>query len=456
MKKYIVISFLRTFGLVLMLLAIANCSMDKGGRKNNLVNKEKNKATCKKQDEYKAKPVSELSQDVIRLYSKTNSCYLPLLKDSSLYNPGSDVGVQWQQLFNDSLSKESKYKNRYLVGDFMALNGALESRGIEEKNPEMPDLIDFKQYDEKLFELFDAAELSINDEELLYGYIRNKYSRDTAELINFYEKVWRFKTPPYKRKFSRMRDKIYANGQRVCLCEAKVDTLLLIAQYATSSKRLTPSVQKDSAGNVLSKSHVQYLPVGERRAYYASQYRITSKNWESSRKYEKADQMHDKKVGGGNKRVTYYKGSAQLPNFLLMEPTKDYPKAMRMNGIHEVALRELSRGMLGTANSIGCIRLSDFGAKFTRWWVPQSARFFVLYTKDRYHKELSLESIEGQLPFKNEMEGNLFREWLNEDKPLKAKQLDIDIDGSYDNGFILDAYNLYGADYENKMKQNEK
>ena len=131
-----------------------------------------------------------------------------------------------------------------------------------------------------------------------------------------------------------------------------------------------------------------------------------------------------------------------------MEPTKDYQRAMRLNGIHEVALRELSRGMLGTANSIGCIRLSDFGSKFARWWVPQAARFFVLYTKDRYHKELSLESIEGQLPFKNEKEGNLFREWLHQNKPLKAEQLDIDFEGSYDNGFILDAYNLYGAEYE--------
>ncbi len=452
MKKNRVIFYLRTFGLVLMLLAIANCSIDKGARENNLANKEQNEAASKKQEGPKARPVTQLSQDDILRYSKTNSCYLPLLKDSSLYNPGSDVGFQWLELFNDALSEGSKYKNRYLVGDFMALNEDLESRGIEEKNPEMAELIDFNKYDKKLFELFDAAESSINDEELLYAYIRNEYSADTTELINFYEKVWRFKTPPYKRKFSRMKDKVYANGQRVCLCEAREDTLLLIAQYATSSKRLTPSVLEDSAGNVISTSYVQYLPIGERRTYYASQYRITSKNWESDRKYEKADLIHDKKVGGGNHRVTYYKGRAQLPNFLLMEPTKSYPKAMRSNGIHEVALRELSRGMLGTANSIGCIRLSDFGSKFTRWWVPQAARFFVLYTNDRYHKEMSLESIEGQLPFKNEKEGNLFREWLNENKPLKAKQLDIDIDGSYDNGFILDAYNLYGKEYDNQIK----
>ncbi|MDG1741657.1 MAG: hypothetical protein P8H43_03690 [Crocinitomicaceae bacterium] len=448
MKKKTISSYLRTFRYVISLLAIINL----------LSCNEAIETMPKKIDEtrdnehiYKPKRIDQLGQEVILLYSKSNSCYLPLLKDSSLYYPGSDVGFQWLELFNDSLSEGSEYKNRYLVGDFMALNEEQESRGIEEKNPKMNELIDFKKYDEKLFKLFDAAEFSINDEELLYAYIRNKYSTDTSALLNFYEKVWRFKTPPYKRKFSRMKDKVYANGQRVCLCEAREDTLLLIAQYATSSKRLTPSILEDSAGNVISTSYVQYLPIGDRRTYYASQYRITSKNWESDRKYEEADLIHDKKVGGGNKRVTYYKGRAQLPNFLLMEPTKNYPKAMRSNGIHEVALRGLSRGMLGTANSVGCIRLSDFGSKFTRWWVPQAARFFVIYSNERYHREISLESIEGQLPFKSQEEGNLFREWLHANKPLKAKQLDIDMDGSHDNGFILDAYNLYGEEYKNQI-----
>ena len=412
------------------------------------------KTTLKNIDENDPLRVDALSQELIAIYSQTNSCYLPLLKNPALHYSGSKVGFEWSELFNNSLAKESQFKNRYLVGDFMALNEALESRGIEEKNPELSDLIDFKKYDTKLLGLFDIAERSASDAEFLYSYIRNKYAADSAELINFYRKVWHYKTPPFVRKFSRMGNNVYATGQRVCLCEAHEDTLLLIAQYATSSKRLEPNVKKDSTGKVVSVSHFEYLPIGKRRRYYASEYRITSKNWESDRMYEAADMLHDKKVGGGNNRVTYYQGRAQLPNFLLMEPTQDYPKAMHQNGIHEVALRELSRGMLGTANSIGCIRLSDFGSKFTRWWVPQDARFFVLYTKDRYHKKISLESIKDQLPFKNEKEGNLFREWLHENKPLKAKQLDIDIDGSYDNGFILDAYNLYGEEYENQ--RNEK
>ena len=333
----------------------------------------------------------------------------------------------------------------------MALNEVLESRGIIELNPDLNKLFDFKEYDNQLIKLLNNAENSSTDKEILYDFIKENYPSDSLKLINFYEKVWIYKTPPFIRSFSRMRDKVFANGQKVCLCEAHEDTLVLIAQFATSPKRLNPIYTKDSLGNVIKVIHSQYLPIGKKRHYYASQYRISSKNWERKRKYEKEDLIHDEKLGGGNKRVTYFQGKYELPNFLLMSPTKEFPKATKQNGIHEVALRELSRGMLGTANSIGCIRLSDFGSKFSRWWVPQNANFFVMYTEERYHKEFSLESIQDQLPFKNEVEGNAFRKWLHDNKPLKAKQLDIDIEGSFVNGFILDAFNLYGSEYENYL-----
>ena len=68
-------------------------------------------------------------------------------------------------------------------------------------------------------------------------------------------------------------------------------------------------------------------------------------------------------------------------------------------------------------------------------------------------KKISLEDIKANLPFKSEREGNLFRKWLYENKPLKSKQMDIDIEGSYDNGFILDAYNLYGQEYEESKRE---
>ena len=87
--------------------------------------------------------VDSISQELIEHYSKINSCYLPLLKDPALHYKGSKAEVQWSELFNNSLSEESQYKNRYLVGDFMALNEKLESRGIKEKNPNLNDLVDF-------------------------------------------------------------------------------------------------------------------------------------------------------------------------------------------------------------------------------------------------------------------------------------------------------------------------
>ena len=55
--------------------------------------------------------VDELSQELIRLFSQTNSCYLPLLKDPDLHQKGSKVGFEWTHLFNNSLAEDSQYKN---------------------------------------------------------------------------------------------------------------------------------------------------------------------------------------------------------------------------------------------------------------------------------------------------------------------------------------------------------
>ena len=53
----------------------------------------------------------------------------------------------------------------------------------------------------------------------------------------------------------------------------------------------------------------------------------------------------------GNSRVTFFDGKSQLPNFLLMEPDKSFPKAMKMNGIHEGSLSNMSRCMLASTKS---------------------------------------------------------------------------------------------------------
>jgi hypothetical protein len=63
-----------------------------------------------------------------------------------------------------------------------------------------------------------------------------------------------------------------------------------------------------------------------------------------------------------------------------------------------------------------------------------------------------LEIIED-LPFKTVEEGNAFRVWLNQTKPRQAKQLKIDLEGKYDNGYILDAYNMFGEEYRTYQTQ---
>ena len=79
-------------------------------------------------DTLERKKINQLDQTVIRQFSKTNSCYLPLVNDSSFFNQKSNIRFSWLKLFNDSLPGINPYRNRYLVGDFMALNEQFESR----------------------------------------------------------------------------------------------------------------------------------------------------------------------------------------------------------------------------------------------------------------------------------------------------------------------------------------
>jgi len=397
--------------------------------------------------EIKQDSVIHLSQELINAYAKVNSCYLPLVNDSSLYSPGGKIGYTWEELFNELLPKENPYRNRYIVGDFMVLDEQNEPRTLNEINPNLALLIDFQKYDSTFFSFLDKAENGVEEHRAFLKHVAARYPEDSLTIQNFYNKVWKYKTPPLHRNFTRIGNRAYAAGQKLSFCEAYKDTLIQIAQFGTSAKSFVPIFKTDSAGRTYTAGLTESLPVGNNRNYYGSLYRITSKNWETERRYEALDSEHDNKLGGGNNRVTFYRSRDQLPNFLLMQPSNEFPRAMPQNGIHEVALRELSRGMLGTANSVGCIRLSDFGSKFARWWVPQNTRFFVLYDEKRYHKVLPLDLITEDLPFKNAAEGNEFRKWLIETMPLKAKQLDIDPTGQHDNGFILDAYYLYGEQY---------
>lgn len=428
--------------IFLCLIYLQGCASDE--MNNNL----KSKASITKKDSLKLvskRLITELSQDEIRQISKTNSCYLPLLNDSTFQNKKLISAFDYNTLFNNLLPFNQPYRNRYLVGDFNVLDDSLQSKGFEEINPILHEMVDFKGVDKKIIELLKG---DLQNETQLNNVL-NELSHivDTIQkrqLINFIEKVWKYKTPPLRRKFNVNNSKVYAAGQKICLCEAQKDTLKEVARFAISGKNYDPL---PNGGGL-----VQYLPTGARRAYYGDLYQITSKNWEQKRKYDLIDIEHDNLVGGGNSRITFYKGRVELPNFLLMKPDEKYPRAVRQNGIHEVALRELARGMLGSSNSIGCIRVSAFASKFIRWWVPQNANFFILYQSDKYYKEINELSANDLLPFKTADEGNKFRFWVNENLPEVAKMFDLDKTGDYRNGYVLDVYYIYGELYEKSKK----
>lgn len=396
----------------------------------------------------KKKPVSldSLSPSTLLAYSKINSCYLPLVKDSSFFCVPREKGFDISELYNDTLGTKHKFANRYLVADLMVLDDKMQPRGIKEVHPELKGIFHRGTQDSVFINSLLTMEREGFSQEEFKEYLNRKYPSRADEIFNFYTKVWQYLTPPLEKKYTYYNNKVYAAGQKICLCEINGDTIEQVAQFAVSAKKF---------GSVNSI----YIPSGNKRDYYASQYTITSKCWERARKYEELDMKHDQQLGGGKKEVTFYKGGVELPNFLLMNPTKEFPEAVKMNGIHQLALRELSMASLGSPNSLGCLRVSKFGSRFIRWWTPKFANLFVVYQDERYYKKYDTDEVKIAPPFENSSEGNKFRKWLCNTMPEKAIQLNIDSTGDYKNGHILYAYNVYGRLYESRydsLQQSKK
>ena len=57
-----------------------------------------------------------------------------------------------------------------------------------------------------------------------------------------------------------------------------------------------------------------------------------------------------------------------------------------------------------------------------------------------------------KVPFKNETEGNAFRKWINGRYPSYAREIDLDLKGSYNNSFITKAWKKYGDKYQESIK----
>lgn len=59
-------------------------------------------------------------------------------------------------------------------------------------------------------------------------------------------------------------------------------------------------------------------------------------------------------------------------------------------------------------------------------------------------------------PFKNQTQGNLFREWVNDNYPKYAKEIDLDRKGAYNNDYIQTAYAKYGDEFMKKSLYGSK
>ncbi len=410
----------------------------------------KNKDTTLAENNYKN--LDSLSVQEIRTRYLNNPCYLALLKDPNMWEKGTKAGFDYRELINDSLSKDNPFRNRFIVGDFNSVPLDGGKSGIYEVYPSLTSLSEFKSFPKTLLEKLDTTVYSDTNLESMYADIKTNYGSKGERLINFIEKVWKYKIIPISREYSINGEKVYAAGQVLVLCEACKDTLKLVGKFATSAKRQDFMFKTDENG-IKHKVSMEYAPIGHRRGYYAGLNRITSKNWETERKYDSLDIERDIEVGGGNNRITIYDSKVELPNFLLIEPDKSYPKSMRRNGIHEIALNYLPRGMLGTPNSIGCLRVSDFGSKFFRWWIPQNAKLFIAYDDSLYLKKYDSNPI-SYLPFKNQQEGDQFRKWINNKYPDFAQRFDISVDGDYKNGFIIDGYYFFKKEYDKYLNKN--
>lgn len=51
-------------------------------------------------------------------------------------------------------------------------------------------------------------------------------------------------------------------------------------------------------------------------------------------------------------------------------------------------------------------------------------------------------------PFKNKVQGDIFRQWVNRFYPSYAREIDLDVSGSEDNAFMRKAWGKYGKTYK--------
>jgi len=402
----------------------------------------------KRQKLFQIKEEVEKSQFDIDELLKRNPCYIPIYKNID-YVRG--VNIKFENLINSRIDSTSPYKNRFLVGDLNTKDKDGKSKGISEsffritEGWEFKDLLQFaKDNNITNDSLIKISSIPYNPK------IKKEIIEHQLKLYkNYWWQVGQYMEEEINKKYSSYRGYKYT-GQKLCFCEISNDTILLIAEHATSARGKTRHlISEDSITGEQKFAYSEAFPIRKERKYYAAHNRITIRNWETQRIYTNEDKYRDSVTGGGNSRVTFFDGKSQLPNFLLIEPDNLYPKAMNRNGIHEGSLSNMSRCMLGTPQSLGCFRTTDFGSKFSRWWIPKHANLYISYDDDQYsNKEIERSEMNGiRIPFKNDEDGNKFRVWVNNNHPKFAKDIDLEEKGSCNNCFIQAAWEEYYIEY---------
>jgi hypothetical protein len=305
---------------------------------------------------------------------KQNPCYIPLLKEVDRVNKKA---YHLNDLYNPSFPKNNYLSSRFLVGDFNTVDENGNCRGSWDEFPENSQLKEFTM----LLNILKSKKINSRDSKGIRNWLnslsssdKKKYSESILMWENYLSKVEQYRGAELKRDaIIRIGTTNYCIGQRMCLCEIQNDTIIMVAQFVTSSRNvnLPHSVLKD---------------YDNQPRYYAPKCIITSRYWDKRIPYDEQDAKRDKLMGVGSNHVIRYKGSVALPNFLHMTPAPEFSRASAYcNGIHEFAVGGKTPGLyMGTPISLGCVRLHSYPSKFVRWWTPNNARLFIAYEYQNY------------------------------------------------------------------------
>ena len=305
---------------------------------------------------------------------KTNPCYTPILENIDRIH---NKHYTYYDLFNNSFDKNNFLAWRYIVADFNTTDENGNCKGCNDEQAKNNSLEEFKE----LLIYWEEQKITATNEQIITSWYnslslteKQKWGSQFYTYLNYFQHVDQFRTEPlYRDPIIEIEGKKYCIGQRMCLCEIQNDTLIMVAQFVTSSKNAAKSQSN------------QHDFDGQPR-YYGPKCKITSRYWDHQFAYDSLDQKRDKLLGFGSQHVITYKGHVPLPNFMHITPDDEFPGAKGyVNGIHEFAVGGKRPGVfMGTPISLGCVRLHDYPSKFVRWWTPKNANFFTCYENSRY------------------------------------------------------------------------